>query len=84
MDTIFRTLANCVVEFFKLYPNEIVLFRGSDPEGLRTRLYRMQLSKKENYEMITQYVTIYGISDEKGIFMYEPNNECHTFLIRLK
>ena len=37
MGMIFATVGNCVVEFFKLYPNEIVHFRGSDASGLRTR-----------------------------------------------
>ena len=54
---IISIVASCVNEFFKLYPDETVRFRGSDDEGLRTRLYRMLLSKKSNMSLLNKIST---------------------------
>lgn len=82
LDIVLSTVAHCVVQFFSMHPDAIIYFQGSD--NVRTRLYRQQLSKSENYKRVTDVVDVYGISDERGIFAYEPNIVCKAFLIRMK
>ena len=82
LEKVLATTAGCVQRFFESYPDELVFFKGSDEA--RTRLYRMHISKPENYGLISDSVELYGVSEEKGIFAYEPNGVCEAFLFRLK
>lgn len=82
LERVLATTAECIQHFFKSYPDGLVFFRGSDE--VRTRLYRMHISKPENYSLINDLVELYGVSEEKGIFVYEPNMVCEAFLFRLR
>ena len=87
-EEIIMTVVECVRRFFEKYPDEIVYFEGStesnQKKSSRTRYYRILLSRRENYNLVNQYVTVYGVSADGNIFNYEPNADCIAFLIENK
>jgi hypothetical protein len=76
--TVFQTL----LAFFRIHPNSRVLFRGSDPKGFRTRLYRIIISRELN--KLAQLFEIYGVYENASIEAFEPNKPYIAFIIKLK
>ncbi len=80
MEQVFLTVGQCLLEFFRKYPGATVYFKGSDE--VRTRMYRVTLSKRENYLVARENFRLFGVSEEGDVFEYRPNASCEAFLIQ--
>lgn len=79
MEQVFLTVGNCLFEFFRKHPDATVYFKGSDK--VRTRVYRVTLSKRENYLAAQENFRLFGVLEEE-VFEYQPNASCEAFLIQ--
>lgn len=79
---VIATVFKAMRVFFEKHPNKLVYFKGSDETGLRTRLYRVLISRE--LEQATNMFAIYGqLSDE----IYEelaPDRPYIAFIFQLK
>jgi hypothetical protein len=82
MNRVMATVFKAMRLFFDKYPNKLVYFRGSDETGLRTRLYRVLISRE--LEEATKMFVIYGQLSEYSYEEFSPNRPYIAFIFQLK
>lgn len=82
MNRIMATVFKAILIFFEKYPNKLVYFKGSDETGLRTRLYRVLISRE--LEHATKMFAIYGQLTEDSYEEFALNRPYIAFIFQLK
>jgi hypothetical protein len=79
---IIATVVQTLLIFFQSYPHRAVYFEGSDPEGVRTRLYRAVISRE--LDNTRESFDIYGMYDDQSVEFFERYKPYVAFIIRRK
>lgn len=78
-DKVLATVANCVVEYSRLYPERKIYATGSTPS--RTRLYQMGIAKY--IQQIKEDFDVFGFHEGKWI-PFQTKINFHSFLLSRK
>lgn len=78
MATVFQTM----LVFLEKYPNKLVYFKGSDESGVRTRLYRILITRE--IEQALKLFDIYGQLSSSSYEQFTPDRPYITFIFQLK
>ncbi len=82
-DLILATIANAVYEFTAIFPDRYVVFFGID--AVRTRLYRMAISK--NFDELNKNFYIFALvlqEEDLLTFPFATDIRCDGFLVKRK
>lgn len=82
MNRVIATVFKAILLFFEKYPNKLVYFKGSDETGLRTRLYRVLISRE--LEKVNKMFAVYGQLTEDTYEEFIPNRPYIAFIFQLK
>ena len=82
MARILATVFQSMLVFFKSYPNKLVYFKGSDEVGLRTRLYRILISRE--LEQVRKLFETYGQLADNSFEEFMPDRPYIAFIFQLK
>lgn len=79
---VIATTYQTLLTFFQNHPNNLVIFRGSDEEGVRNRLYRVVISRE--LDELNSLFDVYGVYENAMVEPFERNKSYIAFIIRLK
>lgn len=83
MDKVLATVADTAFNFWEYYPNALIFFEGSQPEGqehLRTYLYRKKMERF--FDKISSVADIYGRLDDELEYFTKGKNYNAFLIIR--
>ena len=78
MATVFQTM----LAFFEKYPNKLVYFKGSDEDGVRTRLYRILIARE--LEKVSELFDVYGQLSGSRYEKFTLSRPYIAFIFQLK
>ncbi|GAB2548464.1 DUF6934 family protein [Spirosoma aerophilum] len=80
LNRVMATVFRAILSFFDRYPSKLVYFQGSDEAGIRTRLYRVLITRE--LDKATELFTIYGCDASKSIEEFTPNRDYTGFIFQ--
>ncbi|ADB41443.1 DUF6934 family protein [Spirosoma linguale] len=82
LNRVMATVFQAIVSFFDRYPSKLVYFQGSDEAGIRTRLYRVLITRELN--KAAELFTIYGCDANNSIEEFILNRDYVGFILQRK